>query len=99
MGGLVLEITYLMIFECLNVLLVLASKFQSNFFFYFLSNILYFFVFWHGKFLVGSLRESLRVLVRKQQEVSLWKSLRSIMLHGFCLSILGVDRPRVYSNV
>ena len=64
-------------------------KFSIIVFYYFLSNILYFFVLWHGKFLGGSLRESLRVLVRKQKEVSLWKSLRSIMLYGFCLGTFG----------
>ena len=77
--GLVLVITYLtylIIFGHLNILLVLESKFQSNFSIISLVIFFNFLVLWHGKYLGGSLRGSLRVLVRKQQEVSLLKSLR-----------------------
>ena len=44
------------------------------------------------------IEESLKVLVRKQQEVSL-ELIEGIMLYGFCLGILGIDPPSVCLHV
>ena len=92
----ILYFKHILCLNHLNIQLVLESNYLSYFYSFYLVILLSFLFSSTENARVGWLGKSLKVLVWKQQEVALWKSLRSTMVYGFCSSILDVDLSRMY---